>query len=346
MLRCVMTGWLLAVAGTATSATAAEAKATPAEPPTRARVVIVHDPAATTAFKAHDETVRSMVRLGLRTLTGQTDLTTAWRSLISTQDVVGIRVVSAPGPLSGTRPAVVAAVIEDLLAAGLPPTNLIIWDRRMANLRQAGFVALAERWGVRVGASTESGWDPDQSYDFPLLGRLVWGDFEFGRQGQGVGRRSFVSTLVSRQMTRLIQITPLLNHNVAGVSGNLYGLALDSVDNTLRFEGQADLLARAVPEIYALPVLGDRVALNIVDALVCQYQGEETMLLHYSVPLNQLRFSTDPVALDILSLEELKRQREAARMAPIKTPMELYHGASELWIGVSEPKRIEVEKVP
>jgi len=54
----------------------------------------------------------------------------------------------------------------------------------------------------------------------------------------------------------------------------------------------------AVPEIYALPVLSDRVALNIVDALICQYQGEERSLLHYTAALNQLRFSRDPVALE------------------------------------------------
>ena len=37
-------------------------------------------------------------------------------------------------------------------------------------------------------------------------------------------------------MTKIINVTPLLNHNLAGVSGILYGLAIGSVDNTLRFE--------------------------------------------------------------------------------------------------------------
>ena len=316
-----------------------------AEPPSRARVVIVHDPKATTAFQPDPDRVHGMVRLGLKQLTGKEDAA-AWQSLVSTQDIVGLKVLSAPGRLSGTRPAVVRAVIRELLAAGLPPNHIVIWDRKLGDLRAAGFADLAAEWRVRVAGSSDAGWDASQFYENSHLGRLVWGDLEFGRKGEGLGRKSFVSSLVSTQMTRIIQITPLLNHNVAGVSGNLYGLAMDSVDNNLRFEGQPELLARAVPEICALPVLGDRVVLNIVDALMCQYQGEETMLLHYSTVLNQLRFSTDPVALDILSIEELKRQREAAQVAPLKGSPELYQIATELWIGVSDPTRIAVEKVP
>jgi hypothetical protein len=53
-------------------------------------------------------------------------------------------------------------------------------------------------------------------------------------------------------------------------------------------------MSTAVPEIYALPSLSDRVILNVTDALVCQYQGEHLPLLHYAKPLNELRFSTDP----------------------------------------------------
>ena len=109
--------------------------------------------------------------------------------------------------------------------------------------------------------------------DTAIIGNLVWGDLEFGKKGEGVGRKSFVSRLVSRQITKIISIAPLLNENEAGICGHLYSLAMGSVDNTLRFEGDPDRLAVAVPEIYALPVLGDRVALNITDALIGQYEG-------------------------------------------------------------------------
>jgi hypothetical protein len=147
-------------------------------------------------------------------------------------------------------------------------------------------------------------------------------------------------------MTKIINLTPLLNHNLAGVSGNLYSLAVGSVDNVARFESDAGRLATAIPEIYALPQLSDRVVLNIVDALLCQYEGSERSLLHYSTPLNELRFSRDPVALDVLSLKDLERQRNSAGAPSVKSNLDLYNNAALLELGVSDLKRIDVEKVP
>ena len=307
---------------------------------------IVCDPGATEAFEPREARVQAMMDRGITNLTGISTVPAAWLSLVSTQDVVGIKVFSEPGPNSGTRPAVVAAAVRGLLSAGLPPQQIIIWDKRQSDMRLAGFFSLARRYGVRVAGSAEAGYDETNYYATPLLGNLVWGDFEFGKKGEGVGRKSFVSKLVSQQMTKIINITPLINHNEAGVCGNLFSLALGSVDNTVRFESSPDRLAAAVPEIYALPALGDHVALNIVDALICQYEGEERSLLHYSAVLNQLRFSRDPVALDALSLQELERQRQLAGAPGVSTNRDLFANATLLELGVSDPRKIQVVNVP
>jgi len=307
---------------------------------------MVENPDATVAFTPQPRKIPPMIGPALTHLTGKTSLQEAWLSLISTQDTVGVKVLSAPGPTSGTRPAVVEAVVQSLLAAGLPPKKIVVWDKHLSDLRQAGFFELAERYGVRVAGAAEAGYDEKTFYETALLGQLVWGDLEFGRKGEGVGRKSYVSKLVTQEMTRIINMTPLLNHNLVGVSGNLWGLAMGSVDNTLRFENDSDRLATAVPEIIALPVLGDRVALNIVDALICQYQGEEHTWLQYSTALNQLWFSTDPVALDVLALQEIEAQRKAAKASAIKTNPDLYQNAALLEIGVSDPRRIDVTRLP
>lgn len=311
-----------------------------------ARVVVVSDPQATEAFCARPEIVRGLVERGIKHLTGKASVAEAWRSLVSTQDTVGIKVYSLPGRNSGTRPSVAASVVEGLLAAGLPPSHIVVWDKQSTDLRLAGFFDLADRYGIRVAGSAQAGYERTNAYDSPLIGNLVWGDSEFGKEGPGVGRKSFVSRLVAEQMTKIINIAPLLNHNLAGVSGNLYSLAVGSVDNVARFESDAARLATAIPEIYALPQLSDRVVLNIVDALLCQYEGSERSLLHYSTPLNELRFSRDPVALDVLSLKDLERQRNSAGAPSLKSNLELYNNAALLELGVSDLKRIDVEKVP
>ena len=61
--------------------------------------------------------------------------------------------------------------------------------------------------------------------------------------------------LLTQSITKIINIAPLLNHNMAGVCGNLYSLAMGSVDNTIRFKFSPDRLATAVPEIYAMASL-------------------------------------------------------------------------------------------
>jgi hypothetical protein len=314
--------------------------------PASARVIIVSDPGATAVFQPVPEKIQALVDKAVTNFTGKATARAAWLSLVSTNDTVGIKVFSTPGPLSGTRPAVVAAVVQDLLAAGLPPGRIIVWDKRAPDLKAAGFLEFEQRFGIRVKASIDTGYDEKIFYDTPLLGNLIWTDFEFGKKGKGVGRKSYVSKLVSQEITKIINITPMLHHNLVGVSGNLYSLAIGSVDNTARFESDADSLAKAVPELYALPALGDRVVLNIVDALICQYEGQQHTLLQYSTVLNQLRFSRDPVALDVLSLKEIQLQSELADMPMSRTNLDLFSNAALLEIGINEPARIRVEKIP
>src|SRR5260370_17767461 len=99
-----------------------------------------------------------MVNRAITNLTGRATVAEAWRSLLSTQEVVGIKVFSAPGPNSGTRPAVVAAVVEGLLAAGLPAKPIIVWDKQAPDLRLAGFFQLAKPYRIRLASRAPPGY--------------------------------------------------------------------------------------------------------------------------------------------------------------------------------------------
>jgi len=136
-----------------------------------------------------------------------------------------------------------------------------------------------------------------------------------------------------------------LNKEDAGVCGHLYSLALGSVDNTMRFEAQPERMAKAVPEIYAMRAVGDHVVLNIMDGLIAQYEGEQVSLLHYSAELKQIWFSKDPVALDVLGLAELNRQRELHGGPTAPSAAALYETAALLELGACDSKRIRVELI-
>ncbi|HVK59545.1 MAG TPA: DUF362 domain-containing protein [Candidatus Kapabacteria bacterium] len=306
------------------------------------RVLILQHPHATQAFTPQKEPIHEMIESGIQRFTGKSNSSAGWQSLITTQDIVGIKVHSTPGRTSGTRAIVVGSLIESLLKAGVPPSRIVVWDRRMVDLQLAGYSELAEKYKVGLAGALDEGFDAKTFYSTPLLGKLVYGDLEFGKKGEGMGRNSYVSKLLTQRITKIVNVTPLLNHNQAGVSGALYGLAMGSIDNVLRFE-DPDRLGTAVPEIYALPEIADRVVLNIVDALICQYRGEERGYLHYSTALNELWFSKDPVAVDALAIQVLDQNREEQKSR--KSALQIYSNAELMELGVADTNRIRIERI-
>jgi hypothetical protein len=314
------------------------------------RIVVVQGENLLDAFAPNEARVETAFNRGLTFFTRETTVSNAWRSLVTSNDTVGIKVFSEPGPVCGTRPAVVAAIVRGLLAAGFPPGQILIWDKHAADLRTAGFFDLGERLGVRVAGAAEAGYDTNAFYlpDSPVVGQLVWGDVEFGRTNKdfSFGKKSFLSKLVSQQMTKIISVAPLMNENSAGICGHFYSLGMGCLDNTRRFEGSAERLATALPEIDALPQLGDRVALHVTDALMAQYQGGPAGYLQFSQVRNELWFGHDPVALDVMALKELMFQRRLLNVPQMPSNFGIYTNAVLLQLGVNDPSRIQIEKAP
>ncbi len=320
--------------------------------PPPARVAIVHDARASDAFKPEVARVRRMFDAGLQRLAGRTNTSDAWRTFVTTRDVIGIKVFSGPGADAGTRPAVVEAILGSLIDSRFAPSNLLVWDRQRADLRKAGFMDLAARLGVRADGSAELGFDPETHYtpERPVPGQLVYGDLAFGSKAEGAGRRSHFSRLLTAGVTKIISVAPMLNHNTVGTSGHLYSLAQGSTDNFIRFENDLARLVTAVPEICGMPAIADKSTLYVTDALIAQYHGESQGLLHYASVVNEVRLSRDPVALDLLSLRELERLRLAAR-SPVPrenaqtNQVELLLNAALLELGTAESNHIQIDRL-
>ena len=289
-----------------------------------------------------------MMDRGLTNFTGQATVAAAWRSLVSTQDVVGIKVFSTAGMLSGTRPAVVAAVIHGLLDAGVPPQHIIIWDKHEDDLRAAGFFKLGRATRRARGRRRGKPVTTRRIFICPtppssaISSGAIWNSAKKAKASgenpsspnwsAGKSPKSSASRRCSTRMT-------------PAFAAIFTAWRWAAWTTRVRFEGDAGRLAVAVPEIYALPALGDRVVLNITDALIGQYEGGSRGLLHYSTVLNQLWFSRDPVALDTLAIKELDRERRALDAPEFKPNLELYANADLLQLGVNDPAKIQVEKL-
>src|SRR5688572_4691031 len=78
--------------------------------PISSKVVITQIAGATETYRAQPEKVAKLVEKGLLLLTRSSDTKAAWRTLVSSADIVAIKVYSSPGSQSGTRPSVVEAL--------------------------------------------------------------------------------------------------------------------------------------------------------------------------------------------------------------------------------------------
>lgn len=89
----------------------------------RGRVIRVHSERAIDAFsnRVDGAVVQKMLSAGMCELTGASDDRGAWAHFFSPTDVVGIKVNCSGAPEINSNPELVAAIIGNLLAAGLPP---------------------------------------------------------------------------------------------------------------------------------------------------------------------------------------------------------------------------------
>ena len=308
-------------------------------------IIEVYDPQATHNLLPQLEQVQAMVDQGLIELAGQPDIINAWQTLVQSNDVVAIKVYSSPGPSTGTRAAVVEAVVHDLIESAVVRTNIIIWDHSIVDLEKAGFGTLARRLGVRIQGALQAGYNESDFYEFALVTGLHFGDLEFGRTDDGVGRKSFLTKLLGPEVTKIISIAPASNKSSTGVTGHLYSMTLSSVDNSWRFETNPSTFSWAMPELYAKQSIGDRVVLCITDALICQYEGEDTTLLHYSAVANELYIGTDPVALDLLAIKLLKKQRDLTSSFQVTPDLNLYRNAALLQLGEDNLDLVPIKRI-
>ena len=340
--------WVLGGLGPSKALAAPAATNSAAPVPAKARIQAVSDPHATSAFIPDLGVIRKLVDRGLLALSGKTNAAAAWKVWVKPEDVVGFKVISAPGALTGTRPTVVEALIDSLIQSGHPASKIVIWDRQARDLKASGFEDLANRLGVRCVATTDAGWDGNQFYESAVQGKLVFGDFEFGKGDRfAVGRRSHVSKLLTKEVTRIIPVTPLLTHHSGGIYGHLLSLAFGSVDNMFRFETDPSRTEESVPELCALDDLMPKVAFGVTDALVGQVRGDDKARLHDTIALNELRFGADLVALDVISIVDVTAARKAYPIEGERAlRTELFFNAELLELGIANTNRIEVLRAP
>jgi Domain of unknown function (DUF362) len=311
--------------------------------PTQSIVYSAHDPAAITQYQPNSALIRGMVNRLVLAATGQPDLARAWGSLVSPQDKIGIKICAAGGELFTTHRDIVNAIVDGLVAAGHARNSIIVWDRTLGGIKEAGYRPEKEGYQLRSIAPRE-GYDPKALFTVPLTGKLIWGDLEFRSdrgsipllsEQEATSDDSHFARILSGEVTKIINVPVMSDSATCGIAGCLYNVTIPNIDNWRRFT-QGRWSNTAIADIYRMPIVGSKVVLNIMDGLVAQYAGGPQSEPNFAIHHATILASKDPVAIDALAVRQIEEWRVKARLTPIAPLAQHVQAAGQLGLGNAE----------
>jgi uncharacterized protein (DUF362 family) len=325
----------------------------PQPAPTSSIVYAVHDPSSIKDYKTNPRVVHDMVNRLVLAVTGQPDVAKAWASLVSANERVGIKISAAGGELFTTHHDIVNAIVDGLAAAGHRRSTIIVWDRSLGGIKGAGYRPGSDGYQLQAIAPRD-GYDAKAVMSAPLIGQLVWGDFDYLGDARKIpilsdtentSNLSHFSKIVSTEVTKIINVPVMSVSETNGIAGCIYNMTIPNIDNWRRFAQGSRFGAESLAEIYANPLIAKKVVFNLMDGLIAQYAGGPQPQPNYALHHATLYASRDPVALDALALKRLEEWRAHASL-PAIGPVASYVGfASQLGLGNSAPNRIELRNI-
>jgi uncharacterized protein (DUF362 family) len=249
--------------------------------------------------------VREMLAQGITALTGEKRAADAWAKFVAPTDIVGIKVNPSGTPTTTTQIALVREVIRSLTAAGVPPKQIIVWDRNSNQLEVNGYhllvppgvrvIGLDQEWVVN--GETHGGYDRNVFCEMDCFGERE--------------TRSYLGRIVSTEVTKIINLPVMKEHNAGGVTGCLKNLAYGSYNNVAR--------THVPPKTFTSPVIAvmchsapvrTKAVLHIMDGLRAVYHsGPFAWNPDFHWEAKTLLIGTDPVAVDRIELETVEKKR-------------------------------------
>jgi uncharacterized protein (DUF362 family) len=325
----------------------------PRPAPTPSVVFLARDPDAISGYAADAKTVHGMVDRLVIAATGQSDVGRAWASMISPNDKVGIKISAVGGKLFTTHHEIVNAIIDGLVAAGQTRSKIIVWDKSLEDVKQAGYNPASDGYQLKA-ISPREGYDATAIFTAPVLGKLVWGDLEYRAEpGKTIplsdtantSNVSHFSKIVANEVTKIINVPVMSNTEANAIAGCLYNVTIPNVDNWRRFTQGYGFGAAAIAELYADPHIGKKVVFNLLDGLMAQYAGGPESQPNFSVHHATLYAGKDPVAIDAVALKKLEQWRARSSLPAMSQMAAYVKAAGLIGLGNAEPDRIEIRNV-
>ncbi len=274
----------------------------------------------------HAPTVAEMLKKTLVNLSGEKDVRDAWRKLLrfEADDVIGIKINCIAGKNLSSNPALVQAVVDGLLASGIKPGNVVVWERTERELIRSGFTLNSSPGAVRY-----MGTRPHIGYDSENL--------------RTIGRREIqLSRILTRHTSIMINLPILKDHGMSGVTlalKNHYG----SFDIPAQFHSNNG--DPWIAELNALPEIKNQTRLIVADVLrpICKGGPGDNPAFRWNY--NGVMISTDPVAIDTIGLEILDQRRKEIDVESIAASNRAKHIQTAAALNLGIAKRDEITRV-
>jgi hypothetical protein len=287
--------------------------------PYRGKVVAIEHPSAVEAGIHNQAAVRQMFDAGMRRLTGAPTAREAWARFVTPDDRVGIKLNASSHPSAVSSVFVLDEILRGVRDAGVPVSRIVVYDRYRADFESAGMPSWLPPGVLASHASEE--WDPRQT-DIRGYDPAVFAELPYVRDAKPTdktARRSFAARFITSEVTKLINVAVLKDHQAAGVTLALKNMSHGLVNNVARShpDNTTTRYDTFVPAVLALKPIREKAALHIVDGVRGLYHSGPHPQPQFFWDHKTLYFATDPVAVDRVCWDVIDRKRISRGMAPV-----------------------------
>jgi uncharacterized protein (DUF362 family) len=276
-----------------------------------------------------EDAARTMLERAMLELTGETDLGKAFARFVHKDDKVAIKlngISGQTGATMATNKELVMPIIQGVMAAGVPPTSIVVFEQYTSFLG-----------GTRVNAKNVP----------PGVTAVVHGTKDATMpEIQVVG----VTTKFVRQLTEataVINVALIKDHGICGYTGCIKNMTHGCVINPSSFHQHNG--SPQIAALYAQDIVKSRVRLHITDGFKVLYDGGPIdKLPDRRVPHEAVYASTDPVAMDMIGwgvIEKWRKDKGLPTLAKAGREPTYIRLASDLGLGIADLNQIRMKEI-
>jgi uncharacterized protein (DUF362 family) len=266
------------------------------------RVIELFDRTSIAHNRVSQPVVKRMLEQGIQELTGEKSVKAAWARFVEPNDTVGIKINPSGAPACCSSPEIVREIIAGVQSAGVPARNIVVYDRYSYEIDIGSYQTLLPA-GVRI-LGIQDGFSDHVGYDDKVYCQAnFFGEWE---------TRSYMASVVSRELTKIINVPTMKDHSASGVTGCLKNLGYGTFNNVAR--------SHQAPFSFTNPLIGvmcsveplrSKAVLHIMDGMRQVWHGGPlTQVSDFIFQAGTILLGTDPVAMDSIELRSIEKKRD------------------------------------